>query len=114
RGVGLETLGITRDEIARRIEHEASSQRTGTLFQTPVQPQRRRQEARQRLNERVRSAASEVLRVLKLSIAGYDLPRVFPDTASKNNIGAAIVLLNREIQSHLGTTSAERDLLGAE
>lgn len=114
RGIDLETLGISREDLARRIQEEAISQRTGMLFPTPVQPQRRRQEARRRLNERVRSAASEVLKVTRLSITGYDLPRLIPDTASTNNVGAANVLLNREIQKFLGTATAERDLLATE
>jgi len=114
RGVDLQTLGLDRQELSRRIDAQVSAQRTGVVFRTPVQPQRRRQEARRRLNERVRSAASEVLRVLGFSIRGYDLPRMFPDTGSANNMGAANVLLNRAIQQFLGTGSAERDLLSTE
>ena len=114
RGVELETLGIGRAELASRLEKEAKAERTGKLFSMPVQPQRRRKEARRRLNERVRSAASEVLRVLGLSIPGYELPRLFPGTGSTNNVGAANVLLNLEIQSHLGTSSSERDILNTE
>ena len=111
RGIDLETLGIDREELARRIEAEAPRERTGTLFSIPVQPQRQRQEARRRLNERVRSASSEVIRALGYSIPGFELPRRFPDTGSQNNQGAAIVLLNREIQRYLGAASAERDIL---
>ena len=114
RGIDLETLGIDKEELAKRIEAEAPRERTGTLFSIPVQPQRQRQEARRRLDERVRSASSEVIRVLGFSIAGYDLPRRFPDTRSTNNLGAAIVLLNREVQRYLGAASAERDILSLE
>ncbi len=114
RGLDLDVLGMTREELESKIDEEAASQRTGVVFPTPVQPQRRRQEARRRLNERVRSAASEIIRALKLSPAGFDLPRVFPGTSSSNNVGAANVLLNRAIQAYLGTISAERDILSTE
>lgn len=114
RGIDLATLGINREELGQRLERERQSQRVGTLLPTPVQPQRRRQEARRRLNERVRSAATEVLKATGLSLPGVDLPLLFPSTGSKNNVGAANVLLNLEIQKFLRTASAERDLLSTE
>jgi superfamily II DNA or RNA helicase len=114
RGIDLETLGLDRKELSRRIDEARPKERIGQLFSVPVQPQRARQEARRRLNERVQSAASEVLRALAWSIPGYELPRLFPGTGSRNNIAAAIVLLNREVQAHLKTSSAERDLLSLE
>jgi len=45
---------------------------------------------------------------------GFDLPRRYPNTGSANNLGAAIVLLNREVQSYLKSGVAERDLLSTE
>ena len=114
RGIELQTLGINRDELGKKLEAETLRERTGTFFSIPVQPQRQRQEARRRLDERVRSAASEVLRALGMGIPGYELPRLFPKIGSKNNMGAAIVLLNLEVQRYLGTRSAERDLLSLE
>ena len=114
RGIDLETLGIDRAELARRLEAAKPKQRTGQLFEIPVQPQRARQEARRRLNERIRSAASETLRILGLRPVGFDLPRLFPNTGSNNNLGAAIVLLNHEVQRRLGTGSGERDILSLE
>lgn len=114
RGIDLQTLGMDRKELGRKLEADRPKERKGTHFSIPVQPQKQRQEARRRLNERVRSAASEVLRILKIRPVGYELPRTFPQTGSSNNLGAAIVLLNIEIQSYLGTRSAERDLLSLE
>ncbi len=114
RGVDLGTLGLTRNDLNERIRTATQRERTGKLFDLPVQPQRRRQEARRRLNERVRSAASEVLKELRFVATGFDLPRRYPNTGSANNLGAAIVLLNREVQSYLKSGVAERDLLSTE
>jgi type I site-specific restriction endonuclease len=114
RGIGLEILGLDRQELGKRIEQQASTERTGTLLSIAVQPQKQRQETRRRLNERVRSAASEVLKRCGVSIVGFDLPRMYPELGSRNNLGAAIVLLNQQVQKFLGTSSAERDLLALE
>lgn len=113
-GIDLETLGLDREELGRRLVMQAPKERTGVLAEIAVQPQRQRQEARRRLNERVRSAASEVLKGCGMGITGYQLPRLFPQLGSSNNLGAAIVLINRQVQSLLGTRSAERDLLALE
>jgi DNA repair protein RadD len=114
RGIDLETLGLDRSQLAERIQQRAPKERTGALTSIAVQPQRKRQETRRRLHERARSAASEVLKRCRLSITGFDLPRLFPELGSRNNLGAAIVLVNKSVQTFLGTRSAERDLLALE
>jgi DNA repair protein RadD len=114
RGIDLDTLGVSRADLEERIDAAAAQERSGKIFSLPVQPQRRRQEARRRLDERVRSAASEVLKALKLNAGGFDIPRQFPGTGSINNIGAAIVLLNREVQDYFKGGPDERDLLTTE
>lgn len=114
RGVDLETLGIDRAELEARIVAATPQERVGRIFDLPVQPQRRRQEARRRLNERVQSAANEILKTLGMKAGGYNLPRIFPGTGATNNLMAAVVLLNRAVQVFLGVASAERDLLSTE
>lgn len=114
RGVDLDTLGIDRRELEERISAATPRERIGKLFELPVQPQRRRREARRRLNERVRSAAGEVLRRLGITPPGFQVPRAFPGTGASNNIGAAIILLNKEVQRYVNIGTDERDLLSTE
>lgn len=115
RGLDLKSLGIDRESLEERIRAQFSrGQPSGTVIEQPVQPQRARQVAKQRLDERVGAAGKELLNELGLSIAGFDLPRVFPQTAATNNLAAAIVLLNLEVQSYLAVGSRERDILTTE
>jgi hypothetical protein len=112
--VGLDSLGITRDELEERIRTKSAGVSTGKVMEQPVQPQKARQVARQRLDERVRSASKQLLNELKLTVVGMELPRLYPRTGTTNNIAASIVLLNLEIQEYLGAGSDERDLLTTE
>jgi hypothetical protein len=116
RGLDLQSLGINREELEQRIRTTLaeSHQSKGKVLDQPVQPQKARQLARQRLDERVGSASKQLLNEVKLSVIGFDLPRLFPQTGASNNIAAAIVLLNLEIQEYLRTGPKERDLLTTE
>ena len=115
RGVNFSSLGLTRDELEERIKSTmGDSKLTGKVLEQPVQPQKARQVARQRLDERVRSAAKQLLNELSMSVVGRDLPRLYPQTGATNNIAAAIILLNLEIQEYVKAGADERDLLTAE
>jgi hypothetical protein len=115
RGLDLRSLGIDREALEERIKAQFSqSQPVGKVIEHPVQPQRARQVAKQRLDERVGSGAKELLNELGLSVVGFDLPRVFPQTAATNNLAAAIVLLNLEVKAYLKAGSRERDILTTE
>lgn len=111
RGLDLESLGITRAVLESQIEEKmVNPEHRGSVIEHQVQPQRARQIARQRLTERVRSAAKELLNELNLSVAGRDLPKRFPATQTVSNLPAAIVLLNLQVQAYLGLGPKERDL----
>src|SRR6185437_13497293 len=100
-----------REELESRILANAGHMApTGPVLEQPVQPQKDRQLSRQRLNERVSSAARELLNELSLSVPGRDLPRKFPKTGASNNISAAIILLNLQVLEFLGLGSNERDI----
>lgn len=115
RGVDISTLGISRHELEERIKGSiAESESKGKVLEQPVQPQKARQLARQRLDERIRSASKQFLNELGRSIGGFELPRMFPQTATTNNIAAAIVLLNLEVMEYLKAGPNERDLLTTE
>ena len=79
-----------------------------------MQPQKERQLARQRLDERVRSGAKELLNELSISVIGRDLPRRFSQIGATNNLAAAIVLLNMQVQEFLGLGTNERDIATTE
>ena len=115
RGLNLTELGITREELERRIlATSGSSIAKGIVIEQPVQPQKERQVARQRLNERVNSGAKELLNELSISVPGRDLPRRFPQIRAINNLSAAIVLLNLQVQEFLGLGPNERDIATTE
>jgi DNA repair protein RadD len=115
RGVDLATLGISREELEERIRTSITEgESRGKVLEQPVQPQKARLLARQRLDERVRSASKELLNELRCSIGGFELARLFPQTGATNNIAAAIVLLNLEVMEYLKTGHNERDLLTTE
>ena len=115
RGLDLTELGITREELETRIRARSeSSAAKGIVIEQPVQPQKERQLARQRLDERVKSGAKELLNELSISVTGRELPRRFPQIGATNNLGAAIVLLNMQVQEFLGLGSKERDIATTE
>jgi superfamily II DNA or RNA helicase len=115
RGVDLGSLGIDREALEERIKAQFSQTKsTGAVIEHPIQPQRARQVAKQRLDERVGAGGKQLLNELGLSVAGFDLPRLFPQTAAMNNLAAAIILLNLEVQAYLNVGSQERDILTTE
>lgn len=114
RGVSFDTLGLSRRELEQRLLSGRAVERVGAVARSIVQPQKKRQEARKRLGERVRAGAKELLNELGLKVTGYELPRLFPEHQVSNNVAAAIILLNLEVQRFLGTSSEERDILSAD
>ncbi len=116
RGLDLESLGIDRETLQEKIKTQFAEGASsfGALIPQPVNPQRARQVAKQRLDERVRSAAKQLLNETGLSVGGFDLPLTFPHTAATSNLSAGIVLLNLEVRKFLGVNSGERDILTTE
>ena len=112
RGISIETLGISRADLEKKLlENEKLISKKGRILKSHVQPQVARQEARKRLDERVRSAAKQLLNELKIKIVGIDLARLYPQYAASNNLAAAIILINLEVNEYLVAGSKERDLL---
>lgn len=115
RGIDVVELGLNREVLEKRLlaAHKASATRVN-IESLPVTPQKARQQARQRLDERVRSGAKRLLAELKFSVVGIDLPKLFPRAGTFNNLASAIVLLNSEVTEYLGVSSDERDLLATQ
>lgn len=115
RGLDLASLGISREDLENKVRGAAlSSAQRGAVIEQSVQPQRARLAARQRLNERVRSAAKELLNELKISVVGRDIPKLFPQTQATNNISGGIILLNLQVLEYLHLGSNERDIATTE
>lgn len=112
RGVDPDTLGLNRAELEERIL--GPSIRTGEHLSATVTPQRRRQEARIRLTDRVRSAAKELLNELQIKVGGFELVKRYPKTGATNNLTAAIILLNQRVKVYAGVNSGERSELTSE
>lgn len=109
RGLSLDLLGISRDELEQRLS--APRPDTAAVTPLPVQPQRARQEARRRLGERVNSGAKQLLNELGVSIGGVELLKA---QHAANNLASAIILLNRQVNLFLGIGVSERDLISEE
>jgi DNA repair protein RadD len=67
----------------------------------PVTPQRRRREARRRLDERARALTSRILNALGASINGRNIVMAYPELRSVNNFAAVIQIVNRFVNERL-------------
>lgn len=112
RGIDIESLGLTRKDLEKKLlEAQQKGEKKELVQRISVSPQEARKAARQRLNERVSSAAKELLNGLKLKAGGYELPKKYPSTGAQANLPAAIILLNRAIFEYLNAGPNERDTL---
>ena len=98
RGWDIESIGFSREDLEKSLI-DRGSQETGAkrLESLPISPQQARKTARTRLNDRVNSAAKQLLNELGLTVSGVQLSLAFPGCGAKNNIAMAIILLNREV-----------------
>ena len=113
RGFDLEMLGLTEEQIANRLL-EKGPLIQGKVAVTMVQPQRARQEAQRRLNERVKSGAKQLLNELGFKAGGRRLAMLYPNLQARADLPAAIMLLNTEVKRFLNVGSEERGLLTAQ
>lgn len=114
RGIDFEAFGLSREDLETKLIQsysQSQSQKRGNLNRLQVSPQEARKTARQRLKERVHSAAKQLLNELQLKIGGFDLPKHFPSTTATANLPAAIILINRAVLEYLKVGARERDLL---
>ena len=106
---------LSKDELRQRLKDNqnlaSSGPEPGDL---PVQPQRRRVQARKRLNERTKSVANRVLDDLELSGAGRQVGKAVKSVRGQANRGAMITLLNRRVNQHLGISAKKRSTISAD
>jgi DNA repair protein RadD len=107
QGLDLEELGITRELLLQR--QAEARQAPPTPEKLAVQPQARREALRTRLRERTQAAASRILESLGQSPGGRQIAALGGDAGgSHNNMGAAIQMMHRAVNRHLGIGSQER------
>lgn len=107
QGVDLETLGLTRDDLQRRLVQARAERQTPEPTRLPVQPQAHRQMLRRRLDEQIRSASGRVCDALGHRPNARRIAAL-GGTGAQNNLGAVIVLMNRAVNTHIGIDSNER------
>jgi DNA repair protein RadD len=114
-GAGLK-LGdlISRDELRAKIKTLQKEQGDSSPSSIPIQPQRRRVEARKRLNERAKSVANRVLSELQIGGAGREVGSAIKSVRGQPNRMALIELMNRRINVHLKIDSGERNKISAD
>lgn len=107
QGLDPEALGLSRDELRRRILQARAQAAEIEPTAIPVQPQRHRQAIRARLREQTQTLANRVLGVIGHKPGGQAIARR-TNTGAANNLAAVIVLLNREINDRLGIETGQR------
>jgi superfamily II DNA or RNA helicase len=113
QGLDPEALGLSRDELRRRILNARAQAAEIEPTSIPVQPQRHRQAVRARLREQTQTLAKRVLEAVDQRPGGQAVVHRTA-TGAANNLAAAIVLLNREINARLGIDSGQRGELTLE
>lgn len=113
RGLDPDILGFTRENLRQRII-QARTHADIQPKKIPVSPQRQRQEARKRLNEKSRSLAGRIINALNLPIPGKELTFAYPELRSTNNFAVVIQLVNRAVNDHIETERGTRGELTLE
>jgi len=107
RGLDPELLGLTRENLRQRLI-QARTQENMEPREIPVTPQRRRQEARRRLNERSRTLANRIVTALGASINGRNIATAYPELRSVNNFATVIQIVNRAVNEQLEVEGGAR------
>ena len=107
RGLDPEALGLSRENLRQRLI-QARTRESMEPREIPVTPQRRRQEARRRLNERSRALASRILNALGASINGRNIVLAYPELRSANNYVAVIMIVNGAVNERLEADGGTR------
>lgn len=105
RGLDPEALGLSRENLRQRLI-QAQTRENMVPREIPDTPQRRRQEARRRLNQRSRALASRILTALGASISGRNIVLAYPELRSANNYTAVIIIVgavNERLEADGGT-----------
>jgi hypothetical protein len=103
----LEGLGLD-PRLAKEVVKKSASERPGTRESESAQPfavlpLRQWQEAKKRLNEEAKRAATLLLNRCDLSHAGVEIPRKLkPSIGAQNNFVAALQMVNEQLDKRIG------------
>ena len=111
-GITLADL-MSRDELRDRLRKRQKAA-PEQFVAAPVQPQRRRVQARKRLSERSRSVSARVLQDLGLTPMGREVGQAIKTVRGRDNRSAMIELMNRHVNEHLGIDRAQRGKITAQ
>lgn len=100
---------VSPEDLRRRLLERQQQLDLETPEAIPVQPQRRRQAARKRLNERENSVINRILSDLGLAVAGRDVGRVIPAVRRLNNRSAVTKLFKAAVNARLGIERKQRN-----
>ena len=96
-----EAMGLDAEALvtAAKASKRSSTRTVAAPERFPVNPQRQRQEAQKRLNERIKTTARVLLNRLGLNLAGSDISSQLLPNLGGVNFVAAIRLLNQRVNS---------------
>jgi hypothetical protein len=93
---------MSRDQARAMLKEAQEKQLAGVAETFPVSPQKRRQAARKRLEERARSVAARVLKDLGLTPVGYDVPKKIASVrGSRNNLIGVTRMIHSAVNERL-------------
>ena len=100
-----EAMGLDADAVvtAAKASKRASTRTVAAPEPFQVSPQRERQEAQKRLNERIKTAARVLLNRIDLTPGGNDISRNLLTNMSGSNFVVAIQLFNQRVNSSVST-----------
>ena len=100
-----EAMGLDADAVvtAAKASKRASTRTVAAPEPFPVSPQRERQEAKKRLNERIKTTARVLLNRIGVTPGGSDISSNLLTTMSGPNVVVAIQLFNQRVKSSVST-----------
>jgi hypothetical protein len=107
QGINLETLGLTREDLQRRLIQARAEREAPQPTRLPVRAQAHRQMLRRQLDEQLRSASGRICDALGHRPDGRRIAAL-GGTGAQNNLGAMIVMMNRAVNAHIGSEANER------
>ncbi|MCY4086141.1 MAG: DEAD/DEAH box helicase family protein [Actinomycetia bacterium] len=110
-GMALGNL-VDREALREALRKRHSTEEV-EYEEIPVSPQRRRQQARQRLADRSKSVAARILADLKIVPTGRDLARA-AGRGARPNLQVAIALMHERVNDYLGIEPGMRDEITAD
>ena len=108
-GINPEILGLSRENLRKKLLN-AKKKNDIVPEKIIVTPQRQRQQARKRLDEKAKSLANKVLNAVGLTVTAPQLVKHFPTLGAVNNFSIAIQLLNKKIEESVKVSRKDLEI----